>query len=84
MTTTGLHLGLSSGLSPMLRNNLSGSMADSTSQRKTGGSLSILCRPVQQQSGSTDCGVFAVAFAYHAVIGDELESISFDKGCMVE
>ena len=26
--------------------------------------------PVQQQSGSTDCGLFSTAFAYHAAIGD--------------
>ena len=38
--------------------------------------------PVQQQSGITDCGVFAVAFAYHAAIGDELERIIFDQGQM--
>ena len=38
--------------------------------------------PVQQQSGITDCGVFAVAFAYHAAIGDELKRIIFDQGQM--
>ena len=32
--------------------------------------------------GITDCGVFAVAFAYHAAIGDELERIIFDQGQM--
>ena len=36
--------------------------------------------PVQQQSGITDCGVFAVAFAYHAAIGDDLKTITFDQG----
>ena len=31
--------------------------------------------PVQQQSGSTDCGLFSIAFAYHAAIGDNLRTL---------
>ena len=38
--------------------------------------------PVQQQSGSTDCGLFSIAFAYHAAIGDNLRTLIFDQGRM--
>ena len=37
---------------------------------------------VQQQSGSTDCGLFSIAFAYHAAIGDNLRTLIFDQGRM--
>ena len=29
--------------------------------------------PVQQQRGSADCGVVAIAFAFHAAMGDEIK-----------
>ena len=35
--------------------------------------------PVQQQKGSSDCGVFAIAFAVHAALGDEVMHIEFDQ-----
>ena len=37
---------------------------------------------VQRQVGGTDCGVFAIAFAYHAARGDDLSSFTFDQAKM--
>ena len=34
---------------------------------------------VQRQLGGKDCGVFAIAFAYHAARGDDLSSFTFDQ-----
>ena len=28
--------------------------------------------PVQQQAGGEDCGLFSIAFAYHAALGEDL------------
>ena len=41
--------------------------------------LNITIVPVQSQRGGTDCGVLAIAFAYHAVVGDNLAVITFDQ-----
>ena len=41
--------------------------------------LTVTVVPVQSQAGSADCAVFAIAFGYHAVIGDDVASISFDQ-----
>ena len=35
--------------------------------------------PVQQQKGSSDCGVYAIAFAVHAALGDDVEHLEFDQ-----
>ena len=35
--------------------------------------------PVQQQKGSSDCGVYAIAFAVHAALGDDMKHLDFDK-----
>ena len=37
---------------------------------------------VQPQRGTNDCGIFAIAFALHAAIGDDFEAISFDQSKM--
>ena len=37
---------------------------------------------VPQQSGKTDCGVFAVAFALHCLVGDNLADIEFEQSQM--
>ena len=37
---------------------------------------------VQQQSGENDCGVFAIAFALHVLLGDKLETVEFDQSQM--
>ena len=29
--------------------------------------------PVQQQKGSSDCGVYAISFAVHAALGDDVQ-----------
>ena len=38
--------------------------------------------PVQQQNGSNDCGVFAIAFAVHAALGDDIRRLEFDQNQM--
>ena len=34
---------------------------------------------MQKQKGVSDCGPFAIAFAYHAALGDDLRTITFDQ-----
>ena len=34
--------------------------------------------PLQQQNGMNDCGVYAIAFALHAALGDTLNDIEFN------
>ena len=40
--------------------------------------LVVYVPPVQQQSGTNDCGAFAIAFAVHLLLGDKLEAAEFD------
>ena len=35
--------------------------------------------PVQQQKGTTDCGLYAIAFAVHAAFGDDVMNLEFDQ-----
>ena len=35
--------------------------------------------PVQQQKGSNDCGVYAIAFAVHAALGDDVKHLEFNQ-----
>jgi hypothetical protein len=37
---------------------------------------------VQQQEGITDCGLFAIAYAYHSAKGNEVASLNFDQSQM--
>ena len=37
---------------------------------------------VQQQSGIIDCGLFAIAFAVHLAIGDDVSKLNFDQAQM--
>lgn len=39
--------------------------------------LIVTAVPVQQQTGSIDCGLFAIAFAYHAALGDNMRALSY-------
>ena len=41
------------------------------------GSIQVAIVAVQQQSGSTECGVTAIANAYHALCGDDLAKLKF-------
>ena len=41
--------------------------------------IRVIRVPVQQQEGSKDCGLFAVAFAVAACMGRELSKVSFDQ-----
>ena len=40
------------------------------------GGLTVHHIPVQ---GVSDCGPFAIAFAYHAALGDDLQTTTFDQ-----
>lgn len=42
------------------------------------GLLTITKVGVQQQKGMTDCGLFAIAFAYHSAQGDDVAKLEFD------
>ncbi len=37
------------------------------------------CSSVQQQEGSYDCGLFAIAWAYHLLVGDSLNTLTLDQ-----
>ena len=39
---------------------------------------------IQQQEGATDCGLFSIAAAYHAAVGEGLEGITFKQDGMRE
>ncbi len=41
--------------------------------------LNITVVAVQLQRSGTDCGTLAIAFAYHAVVGDNLATTTFDQ-----
>ena len=34
---------------------------------------------VQQQQGSSDCGLYAIAFALHAACGDDMKDLEFNQ-----
>ena len=44
--------------------------------------LSVHIPRVQQQSGGSDCGLFAIAFAVHILGGNNIEDIEFNQGKM--
>ena len=44
--------------------------------------LVVRIPPVQQQKGSSDCGVYAIAFAVHAALGDDIKDLEFDQAQM--
>ena len=43
------------------------------------GGLTVHHVSVQKQEGTTDCGLFSIAFAYHAVLGEDPAKITFDQ-----
>ena len=43
------------------------------------GGLLVILMPVQQQTGSADCGLFSIAYAYHAACGDDLQKLALDQ-----
>ena len=43
------------------------------------GNLLVAVVPVQQQTGSTECGVMAIVNAYHAMCGDDLAIVTFSE-----
>ena len=41
--------------------------------------LTVKVPAVQQQTGKVDCGIFAIAFAYHAASGDNPAELQFQQ-----
>ena len=46
--------------------------------------LMVTAVSTQQQEGTTDCGLFSIAAAYHAAVGDNLKGITFNQAAMRE
>ena len=47
-----------------------------------GNTLTVKAIPVQQQAGGEDCGLFFIALAYHAALGEDLMGITFEQSQM--
>ena len=47
-----------------------------------GNTLTVKAIPVQQQAGGKDCGLFSIAFAYHAALGEDGMGIAFEQSKM--
>ena len=41
--------------------------------------LAVHIPPTQQQNGGSDCGIYAIAFALHAALGDDVKVLEFDQ-----
>lgn len=48
------------------------------------GLLTIRRMAVQQQEGAADCGLFSIAYAYHAARGDDVSQLHFHQAAMRE
>ena len=59
---------------------LSRSLEQVYGKASTNNTLGVSIQPVQSQTGSNDCGLFAVVFAYHAILGDDLATSQFVQG----
>ena len=46
------------------------------------GQMMVTVVPVQQQKGSTDCGVYSIAAAYNAALGKNLREVTYDPDKM--
>ena len=44
--------------------------------------LELFLPCVQQQRGVTDCGLFAIAFAFHLASGNDVSTLMFDQKLM--
>ena len=49
------------------------------SHGKKGPAFQIHIPSVMQQDGANDCGLFAIALALHAALGDKVEELEFDQ-----
>ena len=47
-----------------------------------GNTLTVKAIPVQQQTGGEDCGLFSIAYSYHAALGEDILEITFDQSKM--
>ena len=68
------------------RSKLTSSLEEQLSQIYTvairSGGLTVKQMPVQQQGNYRDCGVYSIAYAYHAALGDNLTCLQFDSALM--
>ena len=46
--------------------------------------LKINYKPMQQQQGCSDCGLFALAVAFTLLAGDDPSELTYDQSCMRE
>ena len=67
-------------LTPALEKQLTRLYGPTMSRDATG--LCISATSVQQQKGSCDCGLFAVAFAFHLASGGDSKDMVFDQSRM--
>ena len=68
--------------SPKLNDSLQEQIAAIYKEAANGNTLTVKAIPVQQQTGGVDCGLFSIAYAYHAALGEDLQRITFDQSKM--
>lgn len=69
-------------LSPSLTRQLALLYRTWSEENERGVVLSVVVPNVQQQFGVNDCGLFAIAFAVHAALGQNVENLEFDQAQM--
>ena len=75
------------GLSPLLTPQLASLYKlkignDEDGDESDPATLTVEVPYVQQQEGYTDCGLFAIAFAVHLALGDEVTALNFEQSLM--
>ena len=68
--------------SPNLHGSLQEQIALIYKEAANGNTLTVKAIPVQQQTGGEDCGLFSIAYAYHAALGEDLLGVTFDQSKM--
>ena len=57
--------------SPNLHDSLQEQIALIYKETANGNTLTVKAIPVQQQTGGEDCGLFSIAYSYHAALGED-------------
>ena len=71
-----------SKISPNLHDSLQEQIALIYKEAANGNTLTVKAIPIPQQTGGEDCGLFFIAYAYHAALGEDLLGITFDQSKM--